>query len=196
MAAFEALWETRTKAPFTVFGIPDEKNQKTHLALRVPGFLSFLVGFDTDTKVLGLNDFPRDERPPVLLPFAGYHLMILFGLLFILMAGLGVILFARKRLADSRWYLKLLIIAIPLPFLANEFGWIAAEVGRQPWAVFRILRTADAVSKVVPAGNIVFSLVLFTAIYALIAVAGVSVILKLIKHGLDGPAAAGPQGGV
>ena len=129
------------------------------------------------------------------LPFAGYHLMILFGLLFILMAGLGVILFGRKRLPDTRWYLKLLIFAIPLPFLANEFGWIAAEVGRQPWAVFRVLRTADAVSKVVPAGDIVFSLALFTAIYALIAAAGLSIILKLARHGLDGPPAAGPQGG-
>jgi cytochrome d ubiquinol oxidase subunit I len=196
MAAFEALWETRTNAPFTVFGIPDEKAEKTRLAVRVPGLLSFLAGFDTHTKVLGLHDFPTEERPPVLLPFAGYHLMILFGFLFILMAGLGIILSARKRLADSRWYLKLLIFAIPLPFLANEFGWIAAEVGRQPWAVFRVLRTVDAVSKVVPAGDIVFSLVLFTAIYALIAAAGVSIILKLVRHGLDEPPASGPQGGV
>jgi cytochrome d ubiquinol oxidase subunit I len=195
MAAFEALWETRTNAPFTVFGIPDEKAEKTRLAIRVPGLLSFLAGFDTHTKVLGLHDFPKEERPPVLLPFVGYHLMILFGFLFILMAGLGIILSARKRLADSRWYLKLLIFAIPLPFLANEFGWIAAEVGRQPWAVFRVLRTVDAVSKVVPAGDIVFSLILFTAIYALVAVAGVSIILKLVRHGLDEPPAAGPQGG-
>jgi cytochrome d ubiquinol oxidase subunit I len=210
MAAFEALWETRSGAPFTVFGIPDERTEKTHLALRIPGFLSFLVGFDTATKVQGLNDFPKDERPPVLLPFAGYHLMILLGLLFILMAVLGVVLLTRKKLADSRWYLKLLIFAIPLPYLANELGWISAEVGRQPWAVYRVLKTADAVSKVVPAGNILFSLILFAAIYALIAAAGMSIILRLVRRGFDEseegkegqsppgetvPLSAGPQGG-
>jgi cytochrome d ubiquinol oxidase subunit I len=185
MAAFEALWETRTAAPFTVFGIPDVKNEKTDLAIRVPGMLSFLVGFDTGTKVQGLNDFPKDERPPVLLPFAGYHLMILFGLLFILMAVWGAVLLLRKRAADSRLFLKLLLLAIPLPYLANELGWIAAEVGRQPWAVFRVLRTSDAVSRVVPAGNILFSLILFTVIYALIAAAGVSVVLRLVRKGPD-----------
>jgi len=195
MAAFEALWETRTAAPFTVFGIPDEKNEKTRLAVRVPGMLSFLVGFNTETRVQGLNDFPKDERPPVLLPFAGYHLMILLGLLFILMAVWGGVLLARKRAPDSRLFLKLLLFAIPLPYLANELGWIAAEVGRQPWAVYRVLRTADAVSKVVPAGNVLFSLVLFTVIYSLIAAAGTSVILRLVRKGPDEAAATDSQGG-
>jgi cytochrome d ubiquinol oxidase subunit I len=196
MAAFEALWQTRTHAPFTVFGIPDEKNEKTRLAVRIPGFLSFLVGLDTDTKVQGLNDFPADERPPVFLPFAGYHLMILFGLLFILMAVLGVVLIVRKKLADSRWYLKFLIFAIPLPYLANELGWIAAEVGRQPWAVYGVLRTADAASVVVPAGSILFSLILFTIIYTLIAAAGLSIIFRLVRKGFDEPAPSAPQGGM
>jgi cytochrome bd ubiquinol oxidase subunit I len=187
MAAFEALWETRTAAPFTVFGIPDEKNERTRLAVRVPGMLSFLVGFDTATRVQGLNDFPKEERPPVFLPFVGYHLMILFGLLFILMALWGAGLLLRKRAAESRPFLKLLLLAIPLPYLANELGWIAAEVGRQPWAVYRILRTSDAVSRVVPAGNILFSLILFTAIYSLVAAAGVSIILRLVRQGPDAP---------
>ena len=196
MAAFEALWQTQSGAPFTVFGIPDEKNEKTHLAVRIPRFLSFLVGFDMEARVLGLNEFPQDERPPVFLPFAGYHLMILLGLLFIAMAVWGAVLLARKRLGESRAYLKLIILAIPLPYLANELGWIAAEVGRQPWAVFRVLRTADAVSKVVPAGNILFSLILFAAIYTLIAAAGLSIILKLVRKGFDEPAPAAPQGGL
>jgi cytochrome d ubiquinol oxidase subunit I len=197
MAAFEALWQTRTHAPFTVFGIPDEKREKTHLAVRIPGFLSFLVGFDTGTRVQGLNDFPKAERPPVFLPFAGYHLMILFGLLFILMAVLGAVLLARKKLPGSRWYLRLLIFTIPLPYLANELGWISAEVGRQPWAVFRVLRTADAASTVVPAGNVLFSLITFTVIYILIAAAGLSIILKLVRHELDEPASGkeGQKGG-
>ena len=196
MAAFEALWQTQSGAPFTIFGIPDEKTEKTYLAVRIPCFLSFLVGFDMDATVLGLNEFPKDERPPVFLPFAGYHLMILFGLIFIAMAVWGAILLARKKLGESRAYLKLIILAIPLPYLANELGWIAAEVGRQPWAVYRVLRTADAASKVVPAGDILFSLVLFTAIYTLIAAAGLSIILRLVRSGFDEPAQAASKGGL
>jgi len=193
MAAFEALWQTQTGAPFTIFGIPDEKAEKTHLAVRIPRFLSFLVGFDMNAMVRGLDEFPKDERPPVFLPFAGYHLMILFGLIFIAMAVWGGILGARKKLGESHAYLRLIILAIPLPYLANELGWIAAEVGRQPWAVYRVLRTADAASKVVPAGNILFTLIAFTAIYALIAAAGISVIHRLVRRGFD-EHAAGREG--
>ncbi|HVP91788.1 MAG TPA: cytochrome ubiquinol oxidase subunit I [Terriglobales bacterium] len=199
MAAYEALWRTQRGAPFTVFGIPDEKNETTRLAVRIPGFLSFLVGFDTRTEVRGLSDFPKDERPPVLLPFAGYHLMILLGLLFILMAVPGAVFLVRRRKAVPRWYLRLLILAVPLPYLANEFGWFAAEVGRQPWAVFRVLRTADAVSVVVPAGQILFSLILFVTVYALIAAAGLSIILRLVRggpeEGQSPPRGAAPSGG-
>jgi len=210
MAAFEALWQTREGAPFTAFGIPDEKNQVTRLAVRIPKLLSWLVSFDVNARVAGLDEFPKNERPPVFLPFAGYHLMILFGLLFILMAVWGGVLLARGKLPDARLFLRVLILAVPLPYLANELGWIAAEVGRQPWAVFRVLRTADAASVVVPAGNILFTLIMFTLIYALIALAGVSIILRLVRRGLEGPASAkegqsppggtvpstaGPQGG-
>jgi cytochrome d ubiquinol oxidase subunit I len=192
MAAFEALWETKEGAPFTVFGIPDEKNEKTHLAVRIPKMLSLLVHFDPNGKVLGLNEFPKEERPPVFLPFASYHLMILFGLLFIALGTSGVWLQARKKLPGARRYLKVLLWAVPLPYLANELGWISAEVGRQPWAVYKILRTSDAVSAVVPAGNILFSLMLFTLIYALIGAAGLSIILRTVRQGPgEEPAEAG-----
>jgi len=195
MAAFEALWETMDGAPFTVFGIPDEKNERVLLAVRIPKMLSMLVDLDPGGRVLGLNEFPKDERPPVFLPFAGYHLMILFGLLFILMGVSGVWLQARKKLGTSRRYLKLLLFAVPLPYLANETGWIAAEVGRQPWAVHGILRTSDAVSAVVPAGNILFSVILFAAVYALIGAAGLTIILRTIRGGPDEDAAGNGSGG-
>jgi cytochrome d ubiquinol oxidase subunit I len=123
--------------------------------------------------------------------------MILLGLLFILMAVWGLVLMIRKTLPRSKLYLRVLILAVPLPYLANELGWLAAEVGRQPWAVYKVLRTSDAVSKVVPAGNILFSLALFTAIYALVAAAGISIILRLVRRGFDGePSSTGPQGGI
>ncbi|MFC2141430.1 cytochrome ubiquinol oxidase subunit I [Acidobacteriota bacterium] len=194
MAAFEALWETEEGADFTVFGIPDEKAQKTHLAIKIPKFLSFLIHFDFNARVLGLDAFPEDERPPVFLPFVSYHLMILLGMLFILMSVLGIYLLWRKKIWSTRWYLRLLLIASPLPLLANEFGWIAAEVGRQPWAVYKVLRTADAASKVVPAGNILFSIFMFTALYTLIGVVGTSIILKFVKAGPPEPTEALPEG--
>jgi cytochrome d ubiquinol oxidase subunit I len=196
MAAFEAMWKTMDGAPFTVFGIPDEKNQRTRLAVRIPKMLSMLVDLDPGGRVLGLNEFPREDRPPVLLPFAAYHLMILFGLLFILMGAAGVWLLARKKLAASRRYLKLVLFAVPLPYLANETGWIAAEVGRQPWVVYRVLRTSEAVSAVVPAGNILFSIILFGVIYALIGAAGLGIILRSIRGGPGEPEAGAPGGPV
>jgi cytochrome d ubiquinol oxidase subunit I len=111
--------------------------------------------------------------------------MIWIGSLFILISVIGIFLFARKKIWTARWYHKILLFSIPLPHLANEFGWIAAEVGRQPWAVYRVLKTADAASPVVPAGNILFSLILFFLVYALIAVVGGSILIKLIKKGPD-----------
>jgi cytochrome d ubiquinol oxidase subunit I len=196
MAAFEALWESEEGAPFTVLGIPDAKAQKTHLAVRIPKFLSFLIHFDFNARVTGLNEFPEDERPPVFLPFMSYHVMILLGLYFILLSLIGAALLFRKKIWTTRWFLRALLIAFPLPLLANEFGWIAAEVGRQPWAVYKVLRTADAASKVVPAGNILFSILMFTAVYTLIAVAGISVIVKFVKKGpaeLPAPAEEGEE---
>jgi cytochrome d ubiquinol oxidase subunit I len=196
MAAYEALWETREGAPFTVFGIPDEKTEQTRLAVRIPKMLSLLVHFDPDGRVLGLNEFPGNERPPVLLPFAGYHTMILLGVIFILMAVAGLWLQARKKIASSRGYLKLLLFALPLPYLANETGWIAAEVGRQPWAVYKVLRTSEAVSAVVPAGNVLFTVILFSVVYALIAAAGLGIILRTVRGGPAEPAPAAPKGDV
>jgi len=112
--------------------------------------------------------------------------MFLIGLLFILMGAIGAWLLARKKLASSRGYLKFLLFAVPLPYLANTTGWIAAEVGRQPWAVYKVLRTSEAVSAVVPAGNIVVSLVLLTAVYILIAVGGLAAIFRRVRSGPGG----------
>ena len=186
MAAYEGLWKTMDGAPLTLFGIPDAKNERTLLAVRVPKMLSLLIHFSPNGRVLGLEEFPKDARPPVFVPFVGYHVMFLIGLLFILMGAIGARLLARKKLASSRGYLKFLLFAVPLPYLANTTGWIAAEVGRQPWAVYKVLRTSEAVSAVVPAGNIVVSLVLLTAVYILIAVGGLAAIFRRVRSGPGG----------
>jgi cytochrome d ubiquinol oxidase subunit I len=193
MAAFEALWRGQEGAPFTVFGIPDAKKEKVYLQVRIPMLLSYLVSFNVHGLVKGLDEFPKDDRPPVFIPFSSYHLMILFGLIFFAQSIAGGIMVLRGK-GPPRWYLRSLILAVPLPFLANELGWVAAEVGRQPWAVFEVLRTSDAVSRVVPAGNIVLSLALFVLIYAIIGLAGVRILARLIRKGPEDPAGiAGPE---
>ncbi len=183
MAAFEALYDTQKGAPLALFGIPDAKNQKNHLYIGIPKMLSFLIYFDFNAEVQGLNDFPVDERPPVFLPFMSYHVMIILGFLFIAFGVVGAFLLYKDKLWDAKWYLKALIFAIPLPHLANQFGWIAAEVGRQPWVVYRVMRTSEAASVVVPAGQILFSLIMFTIIYIFLFIVFIRVMKKIIKKG-------------
>lgn len=183
MAAFEALWETTEGAPMSVIGIPIADEQKTYFEIKIPKFLSLLAYFDPNAEVKGLNAFPRDEWPPVMLPYFSYHIMIGLGTLFTLIAVIGGILMARRKLESTRWFLWALVLAIPLPHLANEFGWIAAEVGRQPWAVYRVLKTSSAASIVVPAGQILFTLIMFFAIFTLLLVLFIFILLKLIEKG-------------
>ena len=190
MAAFEALWNTVDGAPLSLIGIPVESEQKTYLEISIPKLLSLLAYFDPNARVLGLNEFKPDERPPVLLPYMSYHVMIALGSLFALLAAVSALLLFRGTAYTSKWFLVSMIAAIPLPHLANEFGWIAAEVGRQPWAVYRVLRTADAVSVVVPAWQVLFSLIMFSLIYLLLFAVFVMILLKIIKKG-PGAAAEG-----
>ncbi len=191
LAAFEALYNTQAGAPMALFGLPDGEKQITYWYVGIPKMLSFLISFDSNATVKGLNDFPVDERPPVFLPFVSYHIMILLGFFFIAITVIGVYLLARNQLWKTNWFLKLLVFAIPLPHLANQFGWIAAEVGRQPWAVYRVLRTADAASVVVPAGQILFSLIMFSLIYTLLFIIFIKILLKIIQKGPEAVAAPG-----
>ena len=183
MAAFEGLWETQRGAPLALFGIPDEENEKTHFSVGVPKLLSYLVYFDSDAEVQGLKAFPKEERPPVFLSFITYHIMIGIGMLFVILALIGGYLLIKDKVTNSRWFLKALIFAIPLPYIANETGWIAAEVGRQPWAVYRVLKTADAASVVVPGWQILLTLLVFIILYTLIFWVFLKVILKIIRSG-------------
>ncbi len=185
MAAFEALWNSTTGAPLALFGIPVESQQKTYLAIGVPKLLSLLIYFDPNAKVAGLNEFPADERPPVLLPFMSYHVMIGLGMLFIGIAGLGALLLITGKLYNARWFLLGLIALAPLPHLANLTGWIAAEVGRQPWAVYGILKTAQAASVVVPAWQVLTTVILFSAIYLFLFMIFIKLLIRFINEGPD-----------
>ncbi len=183
MAAFEALWETKERAPMSLIGIPIQRERRTLAEIAAPGLLSFLIHFDANAKVPGLSEFPESEWPPVLLTYSSYHMMIALGSLFAAIAGIGILLFLTGKIYSARWYLWGIIFAAPLPLVANEFGWIATEVGRQPYAIYRILRTADAASVVVPAWQILVSLITFAAVYALLFAIFIYLLSGFIKKG-------------
>ena len=167
LAAVEGVFETQTHAPALLFGIPDADNETVHAAIRIPGALSLLAFGRFDAEVQGLKDFPRDERPPLGLTFYPFHLMVYIGGYFIFLTVFGVYLLMRNKLFDNRLFLRLALWSIPLPFIVNELGWITAEVGRQPWIVYRVMKTADAISITVPAVQILLSLILLVLIYEL-----------------------------
>ena len=181
LAAIEGIFETQRRAPALVFGIPSAKDETVHAAIRIPGALSLLAYGSLDAEVKGLKDFPKDEWPPLFLTFYPFHLMVMIGMYFIGFTALGIFLLWRRKLYENRFFLALAILSIPLPFIANELGWISAEVGRQPWIVYKVMRTADAVSVSVPAGQVLFSIIMFTMIYALLFFAWVFLILREMK---------------
>jgi cytochrome d ubiquinol oxidase subunit I len=195
LAAFEGLWETQRNAPLLVFGVPDVAEERTRMAIGVPGLLSLGVAGTFDKEVKGLKDFPKEDRPPVLASFGAFHLMVGIGMYLIAFSAWGAFLWRRRRLFEQRLFLRLAFLSIPLPFAANELGWIAAEVGRQPWAVYGILRTKDAVSATVSAAQIMFSITVFAFIYALLLTVWLYLLKAKIVAGPDGHRPAAPAGG-
>lgn len=183
MAAFEGHYET-APADLYLFGWVDEANNKVY-GLKVPGMLSWLIYGDSKKPVTGLNEFPKEDRPPVQIVFQAYHIMVAIGMLLILITYLGVFFWWRGKLENVRWYHHVLVWSVLLPQMANQIGWIAAEVGRQPWIVYGIMRTKDALSKTVNSSEVLFSLILFTAIYLLLFLLFLFLLDRKIKHGPD-----------
>lgn len=183
LAAFEGLFKTESGAAMVFFGVPDVGNQAIRLRIAVPKLLSFLVSFDPNATVAGLDQFSRDLWPPIEITFYSYHVMMLLGFYFIALSWLGVYLLWRGKLFASSAYLKAMLVSMLLPILALEFGWIAAEMGRQPWAVYGLLKTSDAASVVVPAGQILFTIVMFVGIYSLLLALLVFLILREVRRG-------------
>jgi cytochrome d ubiquinol oxidase subunit I len=181
LAAMEAHWETKRQAPVNVFAIPDEKNEENLLEIiPIPGALSLLAYHSTDAEVKGLKDFPLEDRPPVLLTAVSFKLMVALGFLFVLLTIVGW--FRRNRLESSRWYLWIMLFAIPLPYLACELGWIVAEVGRQPWIVNNVMRTSEAFSPI-PSSRVAITLIAFIVVYSLLAVVDIFLLIRFARKG-------------
>ncbi|MCP4568256.1 MAG: cytochrome ubiquinol oxidase subunit I [FCB group bacterium] len=186
LAAFEGLIDGQTNAPMVLFSVPTDDPPYLNYPIQVPGLLSYLTHGDTAAYMQGLNDFPPGETPPLFITFVSYHNMVLLGMYFIGVTLFGVVLFQRKRLWEQKWFLRLLVFSFPLPLVACQFGWAAAEVGRQPWVVYHILKTVDAVSITVTAGEILFSIILFGLIYILLGGLYVFIFFREVKHGPEG----------
>jgi cytochrome d ubiquinol oxidase subunit I len=177
LASFEGLFKTQSKAPLLVFGIPDPSQNKMLVEIGIPGALSFLADHNFNAVVKGIDSFPKNDLPPMTLTFYSFHLMVALGTLFILTFLVGVYLLYKKKIYTTKPFLAALWAFIPLPYIANELGWITTEVGRQPWAVYGLLRTKDAFSPL-PVGDVWLSLIGFTLVYAVLF----GVFLYLIIH--------------
>jgi cytochrome d ubiquinol oxidase subunit I len=188
LAAMETLWETQPRAPIYLFSVPDEKNEANLVEFgKIPGLLSFLAFKDVDAEVRGLKAFPREERPPVFISSLAFKGMVGLGTYFILITLVGLLL--RNRLTESPLFLKIMMFSIPLPYIANEFGWILAEVGRQPWIVYGMMKTADAASPVDPV-QVAISLAGFVLVYGLLGAAG---FYLMAKNAIRGPEPVGGE---
>lgn len=189
MAAMEGHFKTERGAAFYLIGIPDAKSGEVKYGIKIPGMLSFLVTGSFDGLVVGLEDFPEKDRPPVVVPFLTYHGMIGIGMYLMGLSFLGMFMLWRGKLFSSKWMMRLFVISVAGPYIANQLGWIASEVGRQPWIVYGQLRTSEALSKAVTAEHIMASLLMFAIIYALLFLVFIYTLDRKIKHGPDDPAA-------
>jgi cytochrome bd ubiquinol oxidase subunit I len=165
LAAMEGLFETQSRAPLTLGGIPNEENQTMEWGISLPGVLSILAHRDINAEVMGLDQFPREDWPPVLITHLAFQLMVAIGTL---MALLGLLYFwYRRRPEFPRWFLWVLVLATPLGMVAIEAGWVVTEVGRQPWIIYGIMRTRDAVT---PVPGMAYHFGLFVVLYAGLAI--------------------------
>ncbi|MDQ7833897.1 MAG: cytochrome ubiquinol oxidase subunit I [Humidesulfovibrio sp.] len=181
LAAMESHWETRSNAPMYLLQIPDEKGEKNLVeALPVPGLLSFLAYNDASAEVKGLKDFPAEDRPPVAITFLAFRVMVGIGTLMPLLMLFGLL--KSDVLAKYPLYLKAMVWAIPLPYLGMQAGWAVAEVGRQPWIVYGLMRTSDAVSPIA-ASQAGASLVAMVLLYTLLGAAGAYLMFTFARKG-------------
>jgi cytochrome d ubiquinol oxidase subunit I len=200
LAAFEGHFTSAEEGtPLWLFGIPDEEEQRVKHGIAVPGLLSFLVHGSFSEPVTALDTFKPEDRPPVQLTFQSYHAMVAAGMFCLLLAVLGAYYWRRGTLFEKRWLLWVFVFGVLAPQVANQAGWVAAEVGRQPWIVYPTeihdgLRTSDAISASVSREQILGSLIMFGVLYVLLFLVWIYVLNDKIKQGPVGATETPPPG--
>lgn len=185
LAAMEGHYDSLAKADMFLVGWVNQKRQ-TSQGLYIPGGLSFLTHFDFDFPIKGLNAFKPDERPTqVNAVFQFYHIMVIIGMLLITSTLLACWYWRRGKLFEKKWLMHFFVWSVLLPQIANQAGWYTAEMGRQPWVVYGLLRTSEGLSKAVSAGQVLFSLLLFAFVYSLLLVLFLFLLNRKIQHGPD-----------
>ncbi len=185
LAAMEGLFQTQKGAPLAIIGMPDTGNEDLIDPIYVPDFLSFLAYGNIHATVDGLAKYSKDLWPPVELTYYSYHIMVGLGTIFIAEMLMGLFLLWRRKLYSSRWFLWMLMLTVPFPYIANEAGWVVSEVGRQPWLVYGLLMTPAGTSTNVAAGETVFTMMGFAGIYAMLSILFLFLVARLIHQGPD-----------
>ncbi|MGA2582951.1 MAG: cytochrome ubiquinol oxidase subunit I [Tepidisphaeraceae bacterium] len=183
-AAMEGHFHTDDGAGMVILGQPNMQTMTLDNPITIPHVLSFLTHQRWNAQVIGLTDFPPDERPDFVPPlYYAYHIMVGLGTIFITIMGLSILFLLLGKLRQQRWLLWALLLAVPLPFIANTAGWVTAELGRQPWIIYQIMRTSDAYSQNVSTGNIWFTLLGFLGLYLFLAFVYFFLIVGIIGAG-------------
>jgi cytochrome bd ubiquinol oxidase subunit I len=195
LAAMEGLFETEQGAGIALIGQPDTAGGKLDNPIVVPKVLSFLTYRRWNAEIVGLDRIPADQQPDnIPLLYYAYHIMVGLGTFFIPIMALAAFLLWRGRLYTSRWMLWILLLAVPFPFIANTAGWFTSELGRQPWLIYGLLRTSDGASQVVSSGNILFTLLGFMGLYAIMWLLYMMLLLREIAHGPEDATESGTHG--
>jgi cytochrome bd ubiquinol oxidase subunit I len=184
LAAIEGIWEGGPGQPAVLFAIPDEAAERNRMELAIPKLGSYYLTHDWEGSVKGLKDFPKADRPPAVLPFFGFRVMVGMWVVMLALTLWAWLLAARRRLYESPLYLRAATAAIPVGYIAVTAGWITTEVGRQPWVVYGHLRTADAVTPSLTGGDVIASLLVYIAAYTVIFGAGVYYLFRLVQRGM------------
>jgi cytochrome d ubiquinol oxidase subunit I len=184
LAAMEALFDNTPGAPLVLIGQPDVAQRKIDNPLVLPKMLSFLTYRRWEAEVKGLNNFPPDAWPDnIPLLYFAYHIMVGLGTIFIAVMVVAALLLWRGVLFRSRWMLWILLLSLPFPYIANTAGWMTAEIGRQPWLVYGLMRTSEGYSKLVSAGNGLFTLLGFMGMYSVLAILFLFLVGREIENG-------------
>ena len=184
VAAMEGLFKTEAGAPIVILGQPDAESERIDNPLVANKVLSFLIYGTTTATVRGLNAFPKSDWPTnIPLLYYSYHIMAGLGTIFLAVMAAAAFLLWRRRLYQTQWMLWILLLCLPLPYIANTAGWMTAEVGRQPWLVYGLMRTPEGYSTYVHAGNGLFTLLGFMGLYALLAILFLFLVNRVIVHG-------------